>query len=149
MNAKDYLEEAKMINVSIKRTVRRIRRIEEMLDVHGVAYDGDMVTSGSSDTTALNVVDLVEKREYLRILERHYLERDDEVEFVISALNDPIEQYVLSLRYQDGLSYKAVGREVGYTGEGARKACERAIKKIDPILIPLLQDYKRVVTSCH
>lgn len=147
MNAKDYLEEVKLINVSIKRTQRRLKRIEDMLEIHGISFDGDTICRSNDNKADIHIIEMIEQREYLRILERHYLAKDDEASFIIGAVDNPLEQYVLSLHYQDCLSFRKIGEEVYLTHEGARKACERGTRKLDVILVPLMQEYKRVATS--
>lgn len=144
MNARDFLESLSMVEASIERTVGRIRRVELQLEVHGISYEGDVPTGDGCDQLSAGVVELLDYREYLKVIQRHYISQEKEADFVISAIKDARHQRVIALRYMDGLSFRAIGRRMDYSPEGARKLCEKAVAELDGFLIPVLQEYRKL-----
>lgn len=148
MNAKDYLESMRTIAVDLERTMGRIRRCDDQLELHGIRYDGgSFSSSGRNDHLSASVVELMEQREHLAAIQRHYIAMEDEAEYVITAIADPNKRRAAGLRYLECMTYRQIAKRMDYSPEGARNLCEGAIYSLDGVIVKLIQDYRDLTLS--
>lgn len=148
MNAKDYLEGIRTIEGDLERTLGCIQRCEDLLGIHGIRYDGeDFSSTGSHDKLSEAAVELMEYREYLKAIEKHYIELEKEAVYVISGIGEPNKRRALGLRFMDNMTFREIGRRMKYSPEGARHLCDGALRDLEPHLIKLIQDYRELTLS--
>lgn len=131
MNAKDYLEGIRTLVGDIERTLNRIRRVEEQLDVKGIRYDGKDPVRVTSDPLSSGVIALVEYHEALDTLLDRYIEEEAEAVYVVESLSTHVMRRAVSLRYLDGKQVKEIAGIMGYSVDGVRHAIERARGELD------------------
>lgn len=145
MNSEDYFEGIRTVTVDLERTLGRIKRCDDQLELHGVRYDGDggFSSTGERDAMSAGVVELMQYREYLKTIQGYYISLEKEADFVIMSVRDPKKRRALGLRYMENLTFGEIGERIGYSDEWARRLCELALEELDHVLVPLLQEYRQ------
>lgn len=131
MAAKDYLEGIRTLVGDVERTLNRIRRVEDQLEVKGVRYDGCKPTRTNSEPLSSGVVALIEYHETLDVLLDRYIEEEAEAVYVIETLSTHVMRRAVSLRYLDGKKIKEIAGLMGYSEDGIKHAIERALAELD------------------
>lgn len=143
MNAKDYLEGIRMIEGDLERTLGRISRCEDQLQVHGVRYEsGSFSRTGGDDQLSAGVVELMQYREYLSTIQAYYIGLEKEADFVIGSMDNPTRRRAVALRFMDNLTFREIAERLDYSVEGARDLCASGVRDLDAVLVPLLQEYR-------
>ena len=65
----------------------------------------------------------LEKRIYK--LKKQRIEQINQMEDFINAVEDPIMRTILRMYYRDGMKYKQIGRELGYSIDGIKSRLDR------------------------
>ncbi len=118
----DFIQETRTLNGDIRRTIGRIQRVEDILSVHGMRYEGGSFTRASNDgTIPLHVVELVEYWEALQALLRHYRQDEERAVYIIEGIEEPHWRAALSLYALDGYTTSAIGRELCCSKDTARR----------------------------
>ena len=65
----------------------------------------------------------LEKRIYK--LKKKRIEQINQMEDFINAVEDPIMRTILRMYYRDGMKYKQIGRELGYSIDGIKSRLDR------------------------
>ncbi len=148
MNAKDYLEGIRMIEGDLERTLGRIKRCEDQLQLHGIRYDGGGFSrSEDGDPLSAGVVELMQYREYLDAIQAYYIGLEKEADFVIGAMGHPARRRAVALRFMDNLTFREIAERLGYSVEGARDLCASGVRDLDSMLVPLLQEHRNNAES--
>lgn len=149
LNARDYLEGVRMIAGDLERTLGRIRRCDDQLELHGVRYDGDggFSSTGERDAMSAGVVELMQYREYLDAIQSHYITLETEADFVIGSLGSTPRRRALALRYMDDRTFREIASRLDYSVEGARGLVDAGLRDLDGILVPLLQEHRKLTLS--
>lgn len=65
----------------------------------------------------------LEKR--IHKLKKQRIEQINQMEDFINAVEDPIMRTILRMYYRDGMKYKQIGRELGYSIDGIKSRLDR------------------------
>lgn len=143
MNAKDYLEGIRMIEGDLERTLGRIKRCEDQLQIHGIRYDGGGFSrNDGDDPLSAGVVELMQYREYLSAIQSYYIGLEKEADFIIGAMTNPVRRRAVALRFMDNMTFREIAERLDYSVEGARDLCASGIRDLDGMLVPLLQEHR-------
>lgn len=132
-----------MIEGDLERTLGRIKRCEDQLQLHGIRYDsGGFSRSEGDDPVSAGVVELMQYREYLAAIQAYYIGLEKEADFVIGAMEHPARRRAVALRFMDNLTFREIAERLGYSVEGARDLCAAGVRDLDGMLVPLLQEHR-------
>lgn len=143
MKAKEYLEQVRMLNTNIEKTLSKIERCEAQLAVMGISFDGERCVKDNENRTTMKMVEFAGYREDLETLQDYYIEQEKEASYVISSITNPTKQRAVSLHYVEGLSMSEIARKMGYTKSNIQYHIESAVEDLDRRLVHLIQDYKQ------
>lgn len=133
-----------MYQITLERLERQIVKLRDLLDIQGVNYGSESVSKSSGEGyIPNNVLELIECLEELTAMQSTYLDLQRESEWVIRQVSNPWGRRALGLRYLDSMSYSEIGKTMGYSTEGARKLCNKAVASLDPVLHELIRKYRK------
>lgn len=142
MNARDYLEDARTINASISRAIDNIKRCEDMLEIHGIAYDKDGSVSSSPKDINPAQLDLMIYHDDMLDYEKSYIEKARELDSVLAKIRDGNAQIAVEKRYVEGWGYKRIGDYIGYSRDGVEKMIRRTLEGMDAWISDALYEYR-------
>lgn len=109
----DFIQETRMLSGDIRRTIGRIHRVEEILDLHGMSYEGGTFKRTANDgSIPAHVIELVDYWNSLQALLRHYRQDEERAVYIIEGIQEPHWRNALSMYALDGYSVSAIGREL-------------------------------------
>jgi len=134
VNAKEYLNQARVINARIQARKDEITRLEAML-LRGISYEGDV---GSSTPNSNGNEQIIFKIVELKGLLNHQLlelvEKQTEILATIDRLTEANEIVVLSKRYLQMKAWTTICNEMGYSDARVYQIHKSALDHIDELL---------------
>lgn len=134
MNAKEYLNQARVINARIQARKDEITRLEAML-LRGISYEGEV---GSSTPNSNGNEQIIFKIVELKGLLNHQLlelvDKQTEILATIDRLTEANEIVVLSKRYLQMKAWTTICNEMGYSDARVYQIHKSALDHIDELL---------------
>lgn len=131
MTAKEYLQQAYMIDRKIQLDSEKLAAARSALYGRSVRYDRDgsktLPQSGGTENAVLRVIEMEERlhKEIDRLTEKR-----QEIEQAVNAVPDEIQREVLTRRYLLYQKWEFVAEEMNYSERHIRRLHEHALKKI-------------------
>ena len=140
MTVREFLEGARRIRRDIFWINRQIEEIETSLGYHPIQLDdtGARKSNYREDKLSESLSKVADLYADLQARKADLILKNSEIDSAICKLDDTKEREVLRLRYLERhpkkplapLGWRKIGDKLGYTGEGARKLHDRAIKNL-------------------
>ena len=115
MTVKEYLEQARKLNVRIDYLMNDLQRMKQLSQSYSSpSFDSDRVmTSQSSDASFVRCIARINEMEQEISKEVDLLfALKEQIRSLVATLNDPVSEVILLYHYLDGLGWSAIGRLV-------------------------------------
>ena len=135
MNAKEYLNQARLLDQRINTKLERIARLRALTEKATSITDKEPV-SHTRNVTSLQdqVIRLIEEENSLNEAINHLVDLKSEVSEVLSLIHDPDCQLVLELRYLCFRSWDEISSVMNYHVRTVYKIHGRALQKLNDVL---------------
>ena len=135
MTAKEYLEQARTLDMEINSKLEMVSSLRAMAERTTSALSKAVVSRSRDDhrmeETIATIVDL--EREVNEDIDR-LVELKREIMGVIKKLDDPVDRYLLSMRYICGKDWEEIADAMNYHIRTIYKVHDRAIQKMENLL---------------
>ena len=135
MTAKEYLEQARTLDMEINSKLEMVSSLRAMAERTTSALSRAVVSRSRDDhqmeETIAKIVDL--EREVNEDIDR-LVELKREIMGVIKKLDDPVDRYLLSMRYICGKDWEEIADAMNYHIRTIYKVHDRAIQKMENLL---------------
>ena len=135
MNAKEYLNQAKMLDQRINVKLDRVSRLRSMTQKITASYDGEQV-SHTRNVTSLQdtIIRLMEEEESLNAAIDRLVDLKREVAGVLAQIQDTDCQLLLELRYLCFRSWEEISEVMHMHIRTVYKVHGRALQKVDAVI---------------
>ena len=135
MTAREYLEQARTLDMEINSKLEMVSSLRAMAERTTSALSRAVVSRSRDDhqmeETIAKIVDL--EREVNEDIDR-LVELKREIMGVIKKLDDPVDRYLLSMRYICGKDWEEIADAMNYHIRTIYKVHDRAIQKMENLL---------------
>lgn len=134
MDAKEYLQQIRNINIKISIIQDEITEIRSLLGARGISYDNQPIISSSNDRVFTLIMKLIDKQNDL-VEEYHELsEKRAEIKEVIYQLEDNREIEIIYRRYFRYEQMESIADKLGYSIDYLYTIHRSALRNVEKIL---------------
>lgn len=134
MTAKSYLEQYRRLDNNIKIKQEQLNRIRELAQSISPSSSGGNRSGKISDKIGSAVAKLVDAENELNQGIVKLLDLKKEIERVISQVDDPILEQLLTLRYINGMTWEKIAVEMHYSYMHTCRLHGKALGKIKDVI---------------
>lgn len=132
MNAKEFLQQVRTIDIIIDNKREEIRKLRSMIEISAVKYEGCKTqSSGNHDKTANIICRIVDLENEINIEIEKLLNAKQEIMNVIDKINDPEMIDLLYRRYIHFEKWEKIAYKMNYSLRGIYKLHGRALQEIE------------------
>ena len=133
MDAKEYLNQARILNTKYKAKQEEITAIEALL-LQAVSYSNEPHTIGNNNKNEKIILRLMELQDDLNKQLLELMDKQREIIETINLVEDPIELTVLQKRYAQFKGWSQISIELGYSEAQIFRIHSCALKSVNVIL---------------
>ena len=133
MDAKEYLNQARILNTKYKAKQEEITAIEALL-LQAVSYSNEPHTIGNNNKNEKIILRLMELQDDLNKQLLELMDKQREIIETINMVEDPIELTVLQKRYAQFKGWSQISIELGYSEAQIFRIHSCALKSVNVIL---------------
>ena len=129
MTAKEYLNQTYRLNERINSNLRQLEALEERATSITVRLN-PKVQGGTLNGTEQLIYNILELKERIKAETSEYIRTLEEIRQTISALKDPDESLLLTLRYIEFMKWEDIAETMNFSETQIFRIFKRALKKI-------------------
>ena len=129
MTAKEYLNQTYRLNERINSNLRQLEALEERATSITVRLN-PKVQGGTLNGTEQLIYNILELKERIKAETSEYIRTLEEIRQTISALKDPDESLLLTLRYIEFMKWEDIAEKMNFSETQIFRIFKRALKKI-------------------
>lgn len=134
MNAQEYFQQIRNINLKIRAINDEITEIRAALGAQAIDYAKVPGTVSGSDKTFNLICQLIDKQDELMAQYIYYLEKKEEIRSVLYRLSKQIYAEIMYKRYFEFKRWSEIADESGYTEEHVKRLQKAALEEAEKML---------------